>query len=99
MTTRRRQRLLALALVLSLLALAPPVASGTVTPALPAPSEMIGGLHVGGRFPALACLGCMAGGVMLALSPSARILAAAMKRGSFFALVGCADMCYRALSR
>lgn len=99
MTTWRMRRPLALALVLSLLVLGTPLASGTSAPELPTPSEVIGGADFARGMPALACVACVAGGVYLAVSPFARLLSAAMKRGSFFALAGCADMCYRAITQ
>lgn len=99
MTSLRRRRSLAFVLALSLLVLGTPLASGTAVPDLPAASEVIGGANFGREIPALACIGCLAGGVILASSGFATVLAAAMKRGSLFAFIGCANMCYRAVSR
>lgn len=94
MTALKSHRSLALALVLSLVAvstLPPPVGLRSGPPA---------GVEVPGSapYPILACAGCVAGGVFLTLGGWASVLAAASRPGSALAVAACGYACYRAVA-
>lgn len=95
MTTLKRRRYLALALMLALLLLTTPRGFEAPLPELPPAVEVMGS----GPVSALACAGCVAGGVAIAMGGWGSILAAAASSGSALGVLGCATVCYRAIRR
>jgi hypothetical protein len=95
MTTLRRRRALVPALVLALLFLTIPYASDGRLPELPPVAEVVGSVP----YPALACVGCIGGGVLISMGGWAGILGASMRPGSAGVVGACIYACHRALTR